>query len=124
LTGPPAASGTVAVQVVTYSAVNTTTGVVTCTALSAAAVTASLIQPTDGSETILTLLCETDGLQIIDQTHTNRMDVFCGTLLAGGGTINTGMIVNYPSDPSLKSYVKSALKATCPGVTFLDDITG
>jgi hypothetical protein len=124
LTGPPAASGTVAVQVVTYSAVNTTTGVITCTALSAAAVTASLIQPTDGSETILTLLCETDGLQIVDQTYTNRLDVFCGRLLAGGGTINTGMIVNYPSDPSLKTYVKSALKATCPGVTFLDDITG
>jgi hypothetical protein len=124
LTGPPAASGTVAVQVVTYSAVNTTTGVITCTALSAAAVTASPIQPTDGSETILTLLCETDGLQIVDQTYTNRLDVFCGRLLAGGGTINTGMIVNYPSDPSLKTYVKSALKATCPGVTFLDDITG
>jgi len=124
LTGPPTPGGTVAVQVVTYSAVNTTTGVITCTALSAAAVTASLIQPTDGSETILTLLCETNGLQIVDQTHTNRVDVFCGTLLAGGGTINTGMIVNYPSDSSLKTYVKSALKAMCPGVTFLDDITG
>jgi len=124
LTGPPTAGGTVAVQVVTYSAVNTTTGVITCTALSAAAVTASLIQPTDGSETILTLLCETDGLQIVDQTHTNRVDVFCGTLLAGGGTINTGMIVNYPSDSSLKAYMKSALRAMCPGVTFLDDITG
>jgi hypothetical protein len=124
LTGPPAASGTVATQVVTYSAINTTTGVITCTALSAAAVAASLIQPTDGSEAVLTLLCETDGLQVIDQTHTNRVDVFCGTLLAGGGTINTGMIVNYPSDPSLKTYVKAALKSACPGTTFLDDITG
>jgi hypothetical protein len=124
LTGPPASAGTVATQVVTYSAVNTSTGVVTVTALSAAAVSGSLIQPTDGSETILTLLCEVDGLQIIDQTHTNRVDVFCGTLLAGGGTINTGMIVNYPTDPSLKTFVKSSLRTTCPGVTFLDDITG
>ncbi len=124
LTGPAATAGTVATQVVTYSAVNATTGVITCTALSAAAVSGSLIQPTDGSETILTLLCETDGLQIVDQTHTNRVDVFCGTLLAGGGTINTGMIVNYPSDPSLKAYVKASLRAICPGVSFLDDITG
>lgn len=124
LTGPPAASGVVATQVVTYSAVNTSTGVITCTATSAAAVTASLIQPTDGSESIITLLCETDGLKIIDLTYTNRVDVFCGTLLAGGGTINTGMIVNYPADPSLKTFVKSSLRATCPGVTFLDDITG
>jgi hypothetical protein len=124
LTGPPATAGIVATQVVTFSAVNTTTGVITCTALSAAAVSGSLIQPTDGSETIITLLCEVDGLQIVDQTHTNRVDVFCGTLLAGGGTINTGMIVDYPSDPSLKAYVKAALRTTCPGVTFLDDITG
>jgi hypothetical protein len=124
LTGPPAASGTVATQVVTYSAVNTTTGVITVTATSAAAVAGSFIQPTDGSEAILTLLCETDGLQVIDQTHTNRVDVFCGTLLAGGGTINTGMIANYPSDPSLKTYLKSSIRTFCPGVTFLDDITG
>jgi hypothetical protein len=124
LTGPPAASGTVATQVVTYSAVNTTTGAITCTATSAAAVSASLIQPTDGSEDIVTLLCEVDGLQIVDQTHTNRVDVFCGTLLAGGGTINTGMIVNYPSDPSLQKFVKASIRTFCPGVTFLDDITG
>ncbi|MDP9175551.1 MAG: hypothetical protein M3O30_17045 [Planctomycetota bacterium] len=123
-TGPPAASGTVATQVITYSAVNTTTGVITCTAASAAAVAGSFLQPTDGSETILTLLCETNGLQIIDQTHTQRVDVFCATLLAGGGTINTGMIVNYPTDPSLKTFLKSALRATSPSVTFLDDITG
>jgi hypothetical protein len=124
LTGPPATGGTVATQVVTYSAVNTTTGVITCTALSAAAVSGSFIQPTDGSESIVTLLCEVDGLQIVDQTYTNRVDVFCGTLLAGGGTINTGMIVNYPSDPSLQEYVKTALRTRSPGVTFLDDIVG
>src|SRR5580700_261759 len=63
LTGPPATAGTVASQVITYSAVNTTTGVITCTASSAAAVGASFIQPTDGSESIVTLLCEVDGLQ-------------------------------------------------------------
>ncbi|MGD1275674.1 MAG: hypothetical protein ABR964_00450 [Tepidisphaeraceae bacterium] len=124
LTGSPTAGGTVATQIVTYSAVNTSTGVITCSATSAAAVTQSPIQPTDGSETILTLLCEVDGLQVVDQTHTNRVDVFCGRLLAGGGTINTGMIVNYPSDASLKTYIKSAIRAACPGVTFLDDITG
>jgi hypothetical protein len=124
LTGPPAAGGTVATQVVTYSAINTATGAITCTALSAAAVAGSFIQPTDGSEKIVTLLCETDGLQVVDQTHTNRVDVFCGTLLADGGTINTGMIVNYPSDSSLRAFVKSSIRTICPGVTFLDDITG
>jgi hypothetical protein len=124
LTGPPTTGGTVATQAITYSAVNTTTGAITCTATSAAAVSGSLIQPTDGSQNILTLLCEVDGLQIVDQTYTNRLDVFCGTMLAGGGTINTGMIVNYPPDPSLQAFIKSSIRTFCPGVTFLDDIIG
>jgi hypothetical protein len=124
VTGPPSAGGTVATTVVTYSAVNLTTGVITITGFASALVAGSFIQPTDGSETILTILCETDGLQVVDQTHTNRVDAFTGRLLAGGGTINTGMIVNYPSDPSLKAFVKASIRTVCSGVTFLDDITG
>jgi hypothetical protein len=124
LTGPPAASGTVAVQVVTYSAVNTSTGAITCTATSAAAVTASLIQPADGSETILTMVADLYGIKVTDQTNVNRVDVFDPQLLLGGGTINSQMIVNYPADPSLQAYVKSAVKAFAASVTFSDDITG
>ncbi len=124
LAGPPTAAGTVAAATITYSAVNTTNGQITVTAPGVAFVSGSLIQPTDGSQTILTLLCETDGLQIADQLHSTRVDVFCARLLAGGGTINTGMLVDYPSDASLKTYVKDAIKAGAPGVTFLDDITG
>src|SRR5881394_3907605 len=48
LTGPPAAAGTVATQTVTFSAVNTSTGVITCTAIGAAAIAGSFVQPTDG----------------------------------------------------------------------------
>jgi hypothetical protein len=124
LTGPPAASGTVASVTVTFSAVNTSTGAITIAATGVAFVTAALIQPTDGSQTISTLLCETNGLQVIDQLHATRVDVLCGRLLAGGGTINTGYIVDYPSDPSLKAYVKAAIKTGAPSTTFLDDITG
>jgi len=124
LTGPPAASGTVATSVITYSAVNLATGVITITAATAAVIAGALIQPTDGSETIFSLLCETDGLQIVDQLHVNRVDVFTGRLLAGGGTINTGMIVNYPSDASLKTWIKWQLRAKVPGITFSDDVTG
>jgi hypothetical protein len=124
LTGPPAASGAVASSTVTFSAVNTSTGAITITATSVAFVSGSLIQPTDGSQAITTLLCETNGLQVVDQLHATRVDVFCGRLLAGGGTINTGMIVDYPSDPSLKAYVKAAIKSGAPSATFLDDVTG
>jgi hypothetical protein len=124
LTGPAAAGGAVASSTITFSNVNTGTGVITITAAPAAFVTASMIQPADGSQNISTLLCEVDGLQIVDSLHTTRVDVFCATLLAGGGTINTNMIVDYPSDPSLTAYVKAAIRRGAPGVTFLDDITG
>jgi hypothetical protein len=123
LTGPPAAAGTVAVQVITYSAVNLTTGAITCTATGAAAVTASLIQPTDGSETILTMVGDLWGIKVTDQTNVTRLDVFDPQLLLAGGTINVQMIVSYPTDPSLQAYVKAALRSFCGnGLTFSDDL--
>jgi hypothetical protein len=122
LTGPPAANGVVATQVVTYTAVNTSTGAITCSATSAAAVTASLIQPTDGSETILTMVADLYGIKVTDQTNVNRVDVFDPQLLLAGGTINSQMIVNYPADSSLQTYVKAALKTFCGKLTFSDDI--
>ncbi len=121
LTGPPAAGGVVATQTVTYSAVNLTTGAVTITAIAADAVNGSLIQPTDGSETVVTLLCDTWGKKVSDQLNTARVDVLEGQLLAAGGTINTGMIVNYPADSSLKTWVKAAIHVACPGTNFSDD---
>jgi hypothetical protein len=124
LTGPPVASGTVATQVITYTAVNTSTGAITCSATGAAAVTASLIQPTDGSDTIFTLVADLYGIKVTDQTNVNRVDVFDPQLLVAGGTINSQMIVNYPSDPSLQAYVKAAIKAFAGNVTFSDDIIG
>jgi hypothetical protein len=121
LTGPPTAAGTVATQSVTFSAVNTSNGNITITAIGADAVSGSLIQPTDGSETIVTLLCDAYGKKVADQLGSTRVDVFDAQLLAAGGTLNTASIVNYPSDSSLKAWFKTALKATCPGVNFSDD---
>jgi hypothetical protein len=122
LTGPPAADGTVATQVVTYSAVNTGTGAITCSAASAAAVSGSLIQPTDGSEVIITLIADTWGLKVIDALNSTRLDVFDPELWAGGGIVNTGMIVNYPADPSLKAWLKSSIRTLIADAKFQDDL--
>jgi hypothetical protein len=85
-------------------------------------VTASLIQPTDGSQAILSLVADLYGIKVTDQTNVNRVDVFDPQLLLAGGTINSQMIVNYPADTSLQAYVKAALKSFAGGVTFSDDI--
>jgi hypothetical protein len=121
LTAPPTAGGTVATQVITYSAVNLTTGAITITAGTADAITGGYIQPTDGSESIVTLICDAWGIKVSDQLNTTRVDVFDPQLLAAGGTINTASVVNYPTDTSLKTWIKSSIKAVCPAVNFSDD---
>jgi hypothetical protein len=121
LTGPPTAAGTVATQTITYSAINTGTGVITVTAGSADAVVGSFIQPTDGSETIVTMICDAWGKKVSDQLNSTRVDVYDAQLLAAGGTINVASIVNYPADTSLQAWVKTAIKAKCPAVNFSDD---
>lgn len=122
LTGPPAANGTVASQTVTYSAVNLSTGAITCSATSAAAVSGSFIQPTDGSGTIVTLICDQWGVKVIDGLNTTRLDVFDSELWAGGGIVATGMIVGYPADSSLKAYLKAAIRTAVPDAKFSDDL--
>jgi hypothetical protein len=122
LTGPPAAGGTVAIQVVTYSAVNTTSGAITCSAASDAAISGSLIQPADGSETIITLIADTWGLKVIDALNSTRVDVFDPELWAGGGIVNTGMIVNYPADSSLKAWLKASIRTLIADAKFQDDL--
>jgi hypothetical protein len=108
-------------QSVTFSAVNTTTGAITITAAGADAISGSFIQPTDGSESIVSLLCDAWGKKVSDQLNSTRVDVFEAQLLSAGGTINTAMIVNYPTDVSLKAWIKAAIRSACPGVNFSDD---
>ncbi len=121
LTAPPAAGGTVVTQVITYSAVNLTTGAITITAGSADAISGAYIQPTDGSESIVTLICDAWGIKVTDQLNTTRVDVFDPQLLAAGGTINVASVVNYPTDTSLKAWFKAGIRAACPAVNFSDD---
>jgi hypothetical protein len=118
LTGPPAAAGTVATQVVTYSAVNTTTGAITCTATSSAAIAGSFVQAIDGSETILTLLGNKWGVKVTDLSGAST-DVLEDQLLLAGH-VKTANIINYPTDTSLVAYVKAALRTNCPALTFDD----
>ena len=118
LTAPPAAAGTVATQGVTFSAVNTSTGVITCTATSAAAIAGAFVQPTDGSETILTVLGNKWGVKVTDLSGAST-DVLEDQLLLAAH-LKTANILNYPTDTSLVAYVKAALRVVCAAMTFDD----
>lgn len=107
LTGPPSAAGTVATTAVTFSAVNVTTGIVTITDIAVDKVAGSFIQPDDGSETPLVVLGDGYGLKVTD-TDASNIDVEATQLLIGG-LIDASQIINYPSDTSLITWLKSAL---------------
>jgi hypothetical protein len=118
LTGPPAAAGTVATQTVTFSAVNTSTGVITCSATSAAVIIGSFIQPTDGSETPICLLGNRWGIKVTDMGGAST-DVLEDQFLIAGH-VKTANVVNYPTDTSLIAWLKAAIRVNCPATTFDD----
>ncbi len=123
ITGPAAAGGTVNTRSLTASSAAGTTITLSAAVGGANAfISGSLITPADGSETPTTLLCDTYGLQIADRLHAARTDVYDARLLSAGPIINTGMLVNYPGDPALRTYVKTALRAAMIGVQFSDDV--
>ena len=120
LVGPPTAGSTVASQTITFSAVNTSTGAITITATGTAFVTASLVMPTDGSQTIKTFVDEEDGIRVTD-VNGNNLAIQFPRIPISGGVVYTANIVNYPSDSALKAWIKTALKSVGP-FTFDDDL--
>lgn len=84
-----------------YTVTRTTAGV------PGAFVTASLIQPVDGSETILTFLPDGTPIKVTDGDGTSQDTPF--PELPISGTVETAQLVNYPADAALKLYIKAAL---------------
>lgn len=108
IAGPPTAGGTVNVETVTFSAVNTSTGAITISAASQDYISGSFIMDTDGSETPRGLLLPGDrtGYKVTDQDD-NNVDVPAQMLI--GGHVAKDGIVNWPSDSALQTWVRSKL---------------
>lgn len=122
LIGPPAAGGTVATNVITYSAVNLTTGVVTISAAPAAYYQNSFVCPQDGSQLPLTLIPDGYGILVTDNDFATRLTVqFPQFPIAG--VINPSQLIAgttaYGSlDTSLQNWVKTNL-STATGAKFV-----
>lgn len=102
--GPPTAGGTVATFTETYSAVNTTTGVVTVSGLDADLIAGSFVCDNDGSYLPVTFL--PDGWELIvpeDSTHLP----FAQPPIAGN--VNAANLLPWPSDTALRAWVRSRL---------------
>lgn len=123
LTHAPTAGGTVVAQAnLTYSAVNTTTGVLTVTDIGANVIAGSIIgHPTDGSSTPLGILGGIDGIRVTDEDG-NNVDTQCASMLIGGD-LNIDNIINYPTstNTTLIAWLKSKLNSASNSLfTFSD----
>lgn len=102
--GPPAAAGTVATTSVTFSAVNTTTGDITVTSLGVNKIAGTFITDTDGSQNPRTFL--PDGWELINPA--DGTDFPCSKVPISGN-VDASNLLPWPSDTSLKAWIRSQL---------------
>lgn len=114
LLGPSSANGVIGVETVTYSAVNTTTGAVTVTAIAGHYVAGSLVLPTDGSEEPLTLIPDGSGLRVTDLDGTS-LDVPFPEMPISGVVESANILPAWPSDTSLQAWIVSRLSQAAGG---------
>ncbi len=107
--GPPTANATTATETFAATAINVTTGVVSIggTFLAADYVAGSFIQPNDGSQTPLGMLGDGDPLKVTDDAEVNANVQLARFLI--GGIIDSSQILNWPSDTSLRNWVRATL---------------
>lgn len=107
LTGPTTGGSWPLIVVDTLFTSNTGANVVrTTSGVSGAFVSGSLVQPTDGSETILSFIPDSWG-EYIDEAGSDQPF----PRIPAGGFITDSQLVPWPADASLKTYIQTALKA-------------
>lgn len=117
LVGPPTAAGTVATFTETYSAVNTGTGVITVSGLDAALIAGSFVAENDGSYLPKTAIPGSYGIEIPEV----EADVDFPRI-PFRGLFEVTKIIDYPSDASLKQWLKDSMAGNGGGqFTFSDN---
>jgi hypothetical protein len=106
LVGPPTANGTVATWTETYSAVNTSTGVVTCSALDAALVAGSFVCANDGSYLPLSIV---DREIKVTDSDGNNVTVQWADFPISGIVKSANLLPVWPSDTSLQKWIMDSL---------------
>jgi hypothetical protein len=104
--GPPTANGTVATFTETYSAVNTTTGVITISGADADLVAGSFVCANDG--TYLPRSFVPDGTGIL---LPSSGDVYFPQIPTAGD-VDSSQLIDWPSDTSLRQWIVDALNAS------------
>ncbi len=112
LLGPPAASGVVQSETVTYSAASGTT--VTCTATVNPYISGAFILPADGSQEPLTFIPDGYGIPVADQDGSIVSTVQFAEMPISG-CIQVAQLVNWPTDTSLQAWIFARLNGVAGG---------
>lgn len=110
--GPPTANGTVATFTETYSAVNTTTGVITVSALNADLVAGSWVTFDDGTHIPKTFIVDQDGFKVTRDGSYVAAQLY---RLPLAGVINEAKFPNWPTDTSIRQFIVDNLNALAGG---------
>lgn len=117
--GPPSAAGTVASTAVTFSAVNTSTGEITVTSLGVNKIAGSWLVSNDGSG--IPKLFLPDGYPMPVTVDGSSQDQPF-PLMPVAGIIDVSKIIDYPTDTSMITWLKTQLDVTVFGqFSFSDD---
>lgn len=123
--GPPSAAGTVAILgPIAFSAINTSTGIITTSTLGANLVIGSLVCAPDGTHLPLTIIGDGMGgfgIPVTDPMTGNDLDVPFPEFPVGG-TLISANIINWPADASTKAWIFDKLNTTAAG-QFIGDHT-
>ncbi len=106
LRGPASAAGTIDVETVTYSAASSTN--ITVTALTKAFVAGSFIQPTDGSDDVLTFTPSGWPIHAVDYDGAS-LDVEFAEIPIECEIDSAQLLPVWPSDTSLQAWIVSRL---------------
>lgn len=116
--GPPSAAGTVAVLgTIAYSAINTTTGVITTSTLGANLINGAFVTSTDGSGIPLSIIADSQnayGIPVTDPMTNTDLTVPWPDFPIGG-TLISANIINWPSDTSLRAWIFDKLNQSGAG---------
>lgn len=107
--GPPTAAGTVATFTETYSAVDTTTGIITCSGLDAALIAGSFVCANDGTYLPLAPIPDGYGVKVTDVDGTTSLDVPYPLLPIAGVINSSELLPAWPSDTSLQDWLREKL---------------
>jgi hypothetical protein len=117
--GPPTAAGTNATTSITFSAVDTTTGVLTVTSLGVDKIAGTFITAADGSEVPRSFISDGYGVLIPEDSS----DVSY-PFLPISCIVDTAQIIDWPSDETLRAYIRHSLSTLAGGkFVFSDQFT-